>query len=102
MAYNELTVFINQILDEKGLPEVDDEVRQQLVEDMTQRLLDQINRAIVEAIPEAKLEEFEKIATTAKSDDKLQKFFADNGVDTQAVTVNTMVNFKNLYLGQSK
>lgn len=101
MAYNELTVFINQILDEKALPGLDDEIRQQLVEDMTQRLLDQINRAIVEAVPAVKLAEFEKIATEA-NDDKLQEFFADNSIDTQTITVNAMVNFKNLYLGQSR
>lgn len=102
MEYNELTLFINQILDEKDLPGVDSEVRQQLVADMSERLLDQINRAIVESVPEDKLVAFEKIATTAKDDSELQQFFLENKVDTQKIAINTMVNFKNLYLGQSK
>lgn len=100
MEYNEITIFINQILDEKNLTITDSKVRDQLVADMEKRLMDQINRAIIEAIPEPKLVEFEKLAKSEKNDTAVQKFLAVNSVDTQKITIATMVRFKDLYLGK--
>ncbi len=98
MAYNEITVFINQILDQKGMTGIESDVREQLVADLEKRLLNQINRAIVEAIPQDKLAEFEKLAQNA-DDAAVQQFLADAGVDTQKIATATMVLFKNAYIG---
>jgi len=102
MAYSELTIFINQILDQKGLSGVDAAVREQLVTDMEKRLTDQINRGIIEAIPADKLVEFEKIASADNQDGNLEKFFSAYSVDTQTIATETMLRFKDLYLGTSK
>lgn len=98
MVYSELTVFINQILDQKGLTGVDLKVREQLVSDLEARLMDQINRAIVNAVPEEKMDEFERLASDAKDED-IQKFLVDNGVDTQKIASAVMILFKDAYLG---
>ena len=102
MAYNELTIFINQILEQKGITGLDSSVHKQLVDDLEKRLLDQINRAIVEAIPSEKLQEFETLVSSGKGDEQVQDFFSKNGVDTQKIATETMVHFKNLYLGSAK
>lgn len=102
MAYSELTIFINQILDQKGLSGVDNAVREQLVSDLETRLMEQINRAIIEAIPEAKLGEFEKLANSNAEDSEIQSFLATNAVDTQKIAADTMLRFKDLYLGTTK
>ena len=99
MAYSELTVFINQLLDQKGLGSLDSEVREQLVSDLEKRLVDQINRALVEALPEDKLAEFTKLADSNSSDEQLQTFLSENGVDSQQVTTDVMLQFKQAYLG---
>ena len=100
MAYSELTIFINQVLDQKGLGSLDAEVREQLVSDLEKRLVDQINRALIEALPEAKLAEFTSLADSKATDEQLQGFLSQNGVDSQAVTADTMLQFKQAYLGQ--
>lgn len=99
MAYSELTIFINQLLDEKGVAGLDSEVREQLVSDLEARLTDQINRALVNALPESKLTEFTQLVDSHKSDQEVQEFLKANGVDTQAVTTDTMLTFKQAYLG---
>lgn len=101
MAYSELTIFVNQIIDQKGLSGLDDAVRDQLASDMEARLIDQINRSIVEAIPEVKLSEFEKLADTAQNDSAIQEFFVANAIDTQKIATDTMLRFKDLYLGKT-
>ncbi|MBP9738430.1 hypothetical protein KBD20_01950 [Candidatus Saccharibacteria bacterium] len=102
MAYSELTTYINQILDQKGITGLDSEIREQLVSDLETRLIDQINRAIVEAVPSDKLATFEELTSSAKSDEEVQDFLKSIGVDTQQIATSTMVRFKNLYLGTEK
>lgn len=99
MAYNEMTVFINQILDQKGITGIENDVREQLVSDLESRLMTQINRAIVEAVPAEKLQEFTALTEKTDNDAEVQEFLASTGVDTQAIATNTMVQFKNAYLG---
>lgn len=101
MSYSELTIFINHILDQKGLVNIQPAVRNQLVNDLEVRLMDQINRALVDAIPSSKLTDFEKIASSGADDSKVQSFFVENNIDTQSITTDTMVQFKNKYLGIS-
>lgn len=99
MAYTELSIFVNQMLDQKGLAGVDSTVREQLVADLEGRIVNQINRALVEAIPSSRLADFEKIASSGVEDSKIQSFFAECGIDTQKITTDIMVQFKDLYLG---
>ena len=100
MAGNELAQFIRDILAEKQLSGVDDEVREQLVTDLTGRLLDQINRALIDALPDDKLQEFNAMLDDeAVSDETVQQFIATSGVNVQQVTIQTMLRFRDLYLG---
>lgn len=101
MAEPELERFINEILDEKQLPGVTPEVRIQLVTDLKERLLDQINRALITALPEVKIVEFNTLLDDETvSDESIQQFIADSGVDVQKVTLQTMLRFSELYLGR--
>ena len=102
MQKDELDVFVERLLAEKALPGVSDEVKVQLVADLKQRLLDQINRALIDALPEEKLGAFNDLLDDeATSDDQVQRFVAESGVDAQAVTLETMLRFSELYLGHS-
>ncbi|MEP7205093.1 MAG: hypothetical protein ABI716_02780 [Candidatus Saccharibacteria bacterium] len=101
MADKELDDFINQILDEKQLDGVSDVVREQLVADLKERLLDQINRALIEELPPLKLDEFNNLLDDETlSDEQIQRFVADSGVDINRVTLRVMMEFSELYLGR--
>lgn len=91
--------FIKDLLDAKNLNGVDDEVRQQLEQDLKTRLLDQIDRAIIEALPEDKLSGFNELLDNNSTAQDVQKYIIKCGVDTQKVTLETMLRFRALYLG---
>ncbi len=101
MQQDELDKFINQILDEKQLSGVNDEVRVQLVADLKERLTDQINRALIEAIPEQKIDELNNLLDDdSVTDEQIHKFITDSGVDDKKVALETMLRFGELYLGR--
>lgn len=92
--------FIDQLLDTRGV-EAEGEVREQLKQDMRQRLLDQIDRAVINALPEDKLEELSaKLDDENFSDDEMFKFVSESGVDAQRIALETMLQFRYLYLGE--
>ena len=101
MQEDEFDKFINQLLDEKQLPGVSGDVRAQLVVDLKERLADQINRALIEAIPEQKIDELNKLLDNNDvTDEQIQQFIIDCGVDDQQVALHTMLRFSELYLGR--
>lgn len=95
----ELDMFINDILDVKGLSGVDDEVRQQLKTDMQNELLDQINRALIGAMPDERIDGFNQLLDADPSHAKLESYIVESGVDVKKVTIETMLRFRALYLG---
>lgn len=99
MAGGELDRFIADILEAKKLSGITDDVRAQLISDLKQTLLDQINRALIEALPEEKLNEFNAMLDDSNvTDDAIQQFIMNSGVDVQKVTTQTMLLFRGLYL----
>ena len=74
--------FIDQLLAEKDLKTVPDDVRQELKQDLTQRLMDQIDRAALAALPEDKaIELANKLDDENFSDEDAAEFMKNSGVD---------------------
>ena len=91
--------FIDQLIDEKGLG-VEGDVRKQLKLDMMERLLDQIDRASINALPEDKaIELADKLDDENFTDEQVADFMNDSGVDLERVALETMLQFRLLYLG---
>jgi hypothetical protein len=102
MQGDELDQFVRDMLAAKNLPGLeDDNVRDQFVDDLKEEILAQVDRAIVQAIPEDKLDGFNALLDDdATSDEALQSYVAQCGVDTQQVATDTMTRFRELYLTQ--
>ncbi len=98
---DELDSFISNILDEKQLSGVTEDVRAQLVEDLKNRLLDQVNRALIDAMPDEKIDQFNELLDRNVGDEELQQFVTDSGVNIPAVTTAAMLHFRDAYLGNS-
>ena len=95
--------FINTLLDEKGISDVEPEIREELKEDMKARLMEQINRAAIMQLPEDKATELaEKVDDPEFNDEKMAEFMKDSGVDLTGVTLDTMLQFRNFYLDQGE
>lgn len=99
MDQDALSKFISDIIDAKGYKTLDSDVRRQLEEDLKNRLLDQINRAVLEALPENKIDGFNDLLDRGASQQEVQQYIATSGVDTKKITLETMLRFRSLYLG---
>lgn len=95
--------FIKEMLNAKQWSTaVDDEVKQQLEADLKNRLMDQIDRAVIEAMPEDKVNGLNELLDRDASEDEVRQFIQQSGVDTQHVTLETMLRFRDLYLENPK
>ena len=92
--------FIESLLNDKGITDVDPEVREDLKADMKSRLEDQINRAAIAALSEEKAAELAKLVDDPDfTNEKMTKFMQDSGVNLTEVALDTMLKFRSFYLG---
>ena len=99
MDQDALSKFINDIIDAKNFKTLDSDVRRQLEQDLKNRLLDQIDRAVLGALPENKIDGFNDLLDRNASQQEIQQYIANSGVDTKKITLETMLRFRSLYLG---
>lgn len=91
--------FIETLLDEKGITEVEPEIRAELKEDMKARLMDQINRAAIMKLSEEKATELAGMVDNPDfNDEKMAEFMKNSGVNLTEVALDTMLQFRNFYL----
>jgi hypothetical protein len=92
--------FVEDLIKEKGLPaDLDSEVRQQLVNNLTERVANLINRRLIDALPDEKVTELEKLVDTNPQDAQaFQKFMADNVPNQEQVIAAALLEFRGLYL----
>ncbi len=96
------STFVKEMIDAKAWsPGIDTAGREQLESDLKQRLMDQINRAVITAIPEDKIDGFNELLDRNPTDEEIQQYVTESGVDAQQVTLETMLRFRELYLGES-
>ncbi|MBO4276729.1 hypothetical protein J5868_03485 [Candidatus Saccharibacteria bacterium] len=95
--------FLESLLNDKGITDVDPEIRAELKEDMKTRLMDQINKAaILELSEEKAIELADQIDKPDFTNEKLTKFIQDAGVNLTEVALDTMLKFRNFYLGSGE
>lgn len=101
MNQDAISKFISDIIDAKGYKTLDSDVRRQLEQDLKNRLLDQIDRAVLGALPENKIDGFNDLLDRNASQQEVQQYIANSGVDTKKITLETMLRFRSLYLGDN-
>ena len=100
MEIQKIDEFIESILDEKGITDIEPDVRSELVEDMKKRLLDQINKAAIMKLSEEKAAELATLVDDPSfTNEKMTEFMQNSGVNLAEVTLETMLQFRSLYLG---
>ncbi len=98
-----LRAFANGLLVEKGLSKVEPDVREQMVNDLLERINAFIDRAVLESLPAEKLEELDKMldAGTA-TEEKIAELVRVSGVNTEEMITDALAKFHDIYLGNSK
>ena len=91
--------FIESLLNDKGITNIEPEIREELKADMKKRLEDEINRAAIEALPEEIAAELAKLVEQPDfTNEKMTEFIANSGVNLTEVALETMLRFRNFYL----
>ena len=92
--------FLASLLDENGITDLDPKIRQDLIDDMRQRLFNQINKEAILRLSEEKASELSaKLDDPNFTGDDMAQFLRDNGVNLTEVALDTMVKFRGFYLG---
>lgn len=95
--------FIEDLLNRKGITDIDPELREALKADMRTRLNDQINRAAIMELSEDKAAELSAhLDDPSFTNEDFGKFMTDSGVDLARVVANTMTLFEKFYLGSEE
>ncbi|MCA9343504.1 MAG: hypothetical protein H6793_02865 [Candidatus Nomurabacteria bacterium] len=98
MQSEELKKYVTEIIEQKKLSGVDQDIKDKLIDDLTNRLQEQINRALINALNDEQFKEFEKLVD-AEDAEKVSTFFADNNIPVQEITTQVLVKFRVAYLG---
>ncbi|MDO4507935.1 MAG: hypothetical protein Q4B65_00885 [Candidatus Saccharibacteria bacterium] len=92
--------FIESLLRDKGITDIEPDIKEELVADMKTRLMDQINKAAVMQLSEEKADELARLINDPNfTNEQMTEFMMNSGVNLTEVTVDTMLKFRNFYLG---
>lgn len=97
----QLIPFVDDLLKQKNLSGMTEDVYMQLRSDMAHDLRQQIDRALIEALPDDKLDEFNGLISNSETTEAdLQQFMVDSGIDSVTIIARTMNRFREFYLGE--
>ena len=92
--------FIDALLKEKGITDIEPEVEADLKAEMKGRLLDQIDKAAIMELSEEKAAELATLVDDPDfTNEKMTEFIENSGVNLAEVAASTMLKFRSFYLG---
>jgi hypothetical protein len=89
--------FVVGLVEQKFPNGLDEEVKQQLVNDLLQCLEDQLNRLILNSLNDAQVAKMENLIDTNQVD-KIQDFLYKEGINVQSLVARVMAEFQASYL----
>lgn len=95
-----LDTFVDSLVIEKGLGDLDPAVLAEMKNDLLNRIEDRLNMIIVENMPGVNVAEFEKMMDEEKSDEELQKFVEEKIPDISSLVAVDLAHFREVYLGK--
>ncbi len=103
MNQDGLDSFVDSLITEKNLSGLTPEGRQIVANELKENIIEQVNRAILNELPDEKLDELnDKLDQGPLSEEQMQEFLLDSGVDIPKVTTKTLLYFKAFYLGNGE
>jgi len=94
-----IQTFIDQLIQDKGYPDLTDEVREQMKHDLINRLDDFIMARVIAALSDEDVLKFEALLKEKKSEEEIQKFVVDHISDLNTFLTNALLEYRGVYLG---
>lgn len=98
-----INLFIDGIMEEKGVNPPTDEIRKDIHDKLKNQLLTEIDRSLVAELPDNQLEKFaQTVATNGEIDpNTIAEAIEAANLDVAEITGITMQRFREIYLGQN-
>ena len=91
--------FLRQMLVEKGVADVSEEVFNQIVSDLKERLIFYINRAIIAELPaEQRIKLDNSLEGGTATAESINALVDESGLNTEPIIQQVMIDFKEKYL----
>ncbi len=94
----ELTVFLERMLDDGGMKDVEPGIRQQMLADLRARLQNKIFAALVMRLPENDLPALDALVERNAPQDQVQQFLRERIANLDEVVAEAMLEFRKLYV----
>ncbi|NTU47222.1 hypothetical protein HGA88_06355 [Candidatus Roizmanbacteria bacterium] len=95
----EIKGFLESLIADSGLTIIDDQVKEQMIQDLFVRLDDYIASEIADKLEGEDFDTFVKMNEDGKSREEIEKFLQEKLPNAQEVFINAFTDFRNLYLG---
>ncbi len=92
--------FLENLLVEKGLTNLGNQTKANMINEMQTLLLDQINKAAIMKLREQQVDELNSLIESEQfTNEKMTEFMVNSGVNLTEVALDTMLKFREFYLG---
>lgn len=92
--------FVDSLIVEKDLKGLTAEGREQIATELKNLIAEEVNRAILMELPDEKLDELDaRMNEGPLSEEEMQEFLSNSGVDIPKITTKTLMYFRSFYLG---
>lgn len=98
MQNPELKKFVTDLIEEKNLVGLDQEIKDELIIELTGKLEEMVQRAVLGHLNDEQFSQFEELLDSNDSN-KIASFLSENKVPVQEITVSTLAKFRMAYLG---
>lgn len=97
----EVTVFLERMLEEGGMVDLEPGVKQQMLDDLGLRLQNAIFVALLERLPENDLPAFNTLVEEKAPQEQIQQFLTARIPNLEEVTAQAMLDFRRLYVSET-
>lgn len=98
-----MDLFIDRLIEDKGLENLNDKLRAEVHADLKERLVYQITRALIASLPEA---EYAKLEAEMKDEtatgEMINELISSGKVDADKITQEVMMKFREVYLNNGE
>ena len=95
-----LKAFIRQLIAERGL-QLDAEEEARAMEQLSAQLEEQIDQAMVNALTDEQAMALEQLLDNEATDDDIEQFFEESGIDGEAIVLNTMNMYRDAFMAMN-
>lgn len=91
--------YIEQLIEERGFPDLTAEVKEELKKDLVNRLDSFIGAKVIATLSDEDVLKFEQLLKDGKSREEIQKFTVEHVPDFTTFLTNVLMEFRMVYLG---